>query len=96
MQSKWTMSHLLGLNAIESANSIPENNEKIYFDIFAINPPTLHPASELWADKRRSRVGSVNMEPELLLLANRPDLLEIVKSAGSCCSQSGTNLTFIM
>ena len=89
------MSHLLGLNAMESANSIPVNNKKIYFYVrHHINPyiPTLHPASELWADKRRARIGGINMKPELLLLTNRPDLLEIVKSAGACCSQSGTDL----
>ena len=45
--------------------------------------------SELGADERGPGIGGVHVQPESELLADRSDLLQIVKRAGGGCPQSG-------
>ena len=53
---------------------------------------SFHPLPELRAHEGRPSVGGVHVEPELFLLADGSQFLQVVKGAGSCGAQSGAQL----
>ena len=51
-----------------------------------------HPLSELGTDEGRPSIGRVYVEPEVLVLANGSQLVQVVKGTGACRPKSGTEL----
>ena len=47
---------------------------------------------ELWADECGTGVGGIHVEPDVLLLTDQAQLMEVVKGAHSCGPQRGTHL----
>lgn len=51
-----------------------------------------HPVAELGADECCAGVGGVHVQPQLLLLADRSQLLKVVEGAGSRGAESSAQL----